>query len=199
MAVRADFQVQFLLGRPRLPGRPARTPGLDLVIIRMNAFLHGGNSFEETLIIAGFLGSGPLGAPGFGLGSGLVALGESPGSYTGETADAAEKGSWHDEQNRQCEYLAEAATCVNDRHSLCVVPDDEQRRRAREADGCSNRRRSESCYSTRERRTRAPRRHETRGHHQADRDSGGHHRPLMKVPRRHESIDSHSYDECGAE
>jgi hypothetical protein len=40
VAVRADFQVQFLLGRPRLPGRSAGTPGLYVMIFGMNAFFH---------------------------------------------------------------------------------------------------------------------------------------------------------------
>ena len=54
MAVGADFQVQLLLGGPGLPGRTAGAPRLYLVVIRMNAFLHGLAPFKETLIITAF-------------------------------------------------------------------------------------------------------------------------------------------------
>src|SRR5262249_60759455 len=42
VAVRTDFQVQLGLRRARLPGRAARAPHVDVVVLRMNAFLHGG-------------------------------------------------------------------------------------------------------------------------------------------------------------
>ena len=47
VAVRADFQMQLFLGRPGLPGRTAGAPGLYLVIIRMNAFLHDKTPFRK--------------------------------------------------------------------------------------------------------------------------------------------------------
>src|SRR5439155_19194102 len=40
VAARADFEVQLVLGRPRLPRRPARAVGHDVVILGMNAVLH---------------------------------------------------------------------------------------------------------------------------------------------------------------
>ena len=40
VAVRADFEVQLLLGRPGLPGRAAGAAGLDVVVLRVDAFLH---------------------------------------------------------------------------------------------------------------------------------------------------------------
>ena len=52
MAVRADFQVQLVLGRLGLPGRATGAPGIYLVILRMNPFLHDKTPFEETPIIA---------------------------------------------------------------------------------------------------------------------------------------------------
>ena len=41
VAVRADFQVQFGLGRTRLPRRPARAARFDLEILRVDGFFHG--------------------------------------------------------------------------------------------------------------------------------------------------------------
>src|SRR5687767_1075264 len=41
MAVIADFEVQLRLRRTRLPGRAAGAPGLDLVVLGVNPFLHG--------------------------------------------------------------------------------------------------------------------------------------------------------------
>jgi hypothetical protein len=52
VATRADFQMQLFLGGLGLPSRTAGAPGLYLVIIRMNAFLHDKTPFKETLIIA---------------------------------------------------------------------------------------------------------------------------------------------------
>src|SRR5262249_48042903 len=40
VAVGADFEVQLRLGRPRLPGRPARAADLDFVVLRMDALPH---------------------------------------------------------------------------------------------------------------------------------------------------------------
>src|SRR5258706_2931696 len=40
VAVRADFEVQFRLGRPRLPRVAARAARDDVVVLGMNAFLH---------------------------------------------------------------------------------------------------------------------------------------------------------------
>src|SRR5688572_3909808 len=51
VAIRADLQVQLFLGRLGLPCRTAGAPGLYLVIIRMNAFLHDQTPFKETMII----------------------------------------------------------------------------------------------------------------------------------------------------
>src|SRR6188474_2930688 len=53
MAVRADFQVQLFLGRPGLPGRPAGAPGLYLVILGMNAFLHDKAPLEKLQVYQG--------------------------------------------------------------------------------------------------------------------------------------------------
>jgi hypothetical protein len=41
MAIIADFEVQLRLGRPRLPRRAACAPDFDLVVLRVNPFLHG--------------------------------------------------------------------------------------------------------------------------------------------------------------
>jgi hypothetical protein len=41
MAVGADFEVQLGLGRSRLPGRAARAARFDLMVFRVDAFLHG--------------------------------------------------------------------------------------------------------------------------------------------------------------
>src|SRR5688572_23803198 len=38
VAVRADLEVQLLLGRPGVPGRAAGAAGLDVVILRVDAF-----------------------------------------------------------------------------------------------------------------------------------------------------------------
>src|SRR3954466_14714499 len=40
MAVVADFEVQLRLGGPGLPRRAARATRLDLVVLRVNPFLH---------------------------------------------------------------------------------------------------------------------------------------------------------------
>src|SRR5215213_9803458 len=40
VAIRADFQMQLVLGRMRLPGRAARAPRLDLVVLGVNLGLH---------------------------------------------------------------------------------------------------------------------------------------------------------------
>jgi hypothetical protein len=40
VAVRADFEVQLLLGRAGLPGRSAGAAGLDVVVLRVDGFLH---------------------------------------------------------------------------------------------------------------------------------------------------------------
>src|SRR5690348_791956 len=40
VAVRADFEVKFGLGRAGLPGRPARAARLDVEVLRVDGFLH---------------------------------------------------------------------------------------------------------------------------------------------------------------
>ena len=42
VAVRADLEVQLLLGGARLPRRAACAPRLDLVVLGVDAFLHTG-------------------------------------------------------------------------------------------------------------------------------------------------------------
>ena len=51
VTVRADFEMQLLLGRSRLPRRTAGAPCLDLIIFGMNGFLHDETPFKKTLII----------------------------------------------------------------------------------------------------------------------------------------------------
>src|SRR5229473_3086801 len=51
VAVRADFEVQLLLGRAGLPCRPARAARLNLVILRVDAFFHN-RLLGQTLSIA---------------------------------------------------------------------------------------------------------------------------------------------------
>src|SRR5262245_56557214 len=41
VAVGADLQVQLVFGGSRLPGRPAGTARFDVVVLGVNAFLHG--------------------------------------------------------------------------------------------------------------------------------------------------------------
>src|SRR5204862_702201 len=54
VAVRADFEVQLVLGRTGLPLRAAGAPGLDVVVFRVNSFSHSEllTLFQETSILA---------------------------------------------------------------------------------------------------------------------------------------------------
>src|SRR5687768_6360392 len=53
MAGRADFEVQLVLGRPRLEGVAARAARIDLLILRVDPFFHDSLLYTATSAVAG--------------------------------------------------------------------------------------------------------------------------------------------------
>ena len=58
VAAGADFQMELRLGGAGLPSRPARAPGLDFQILRVDAFLHGFSSLRNQHYTGGSPGEG---------------------------------------------------------------------------------------------------------------------------------------------